>query len=39
MGKKIIRTLGAPLHKTLDALKRKRNKRLMMSYVLKIGVK
>ncbi len=39
MAKKIIRKLGAPLQKTLDALKRKRNQRLMMSYVLKINVK
>lgn len=39
MTKKIIRKLGAPLQKAVDALKRKRNQRLMMSYVLKINTK
>ena len=39
MAKKIIRKLGAPLQKTLDALKKKRSQQLMMSYALKINVK
>lgn len=39
MAKKIIRTFGASLQKAFDSHKRKRNQRLMMSYVLKINVK